>query len=255
MARIWESAVLEVEQLAQELYGSHASTAVRGVIHVVSAVQGEDGHLRVIKIGPGAPKSSTDFFVLSFWRAHADAILTSAQIMRAEPGLSHALPEALAQFREHALHKSKPTHIAVLTRSGELPENHRMWRDAATHEVLTEPARTARLEAALGERAVVTALDPLDPAAAIRWLRSLGHETIVVEAGPTVANRLYEPPALVDHLFLSRCEARVPDAAIGNALVRTETLFAGLTRVASTPRSEESGRWVFERYDRMREQA
>jgi len=255
MTRTWGSAILEVEQLAKELYGSHASTEVRGVIHVVSAVQAEDGRLHVIKIGPGAPKSSTDFFVLSFWRAHADAILTSAQIMRAEPGLSHALPEALTLYREHVLQKTKLPHVAVLTRSGELPESHRMWSDGATHEVLTEPARRARLEAALGERATVTALDPIDPAAAIRRLRSLGHRTILVEAGPTVANRLYEPPPAVDHLFLSRCEAPVPPASVGNALAATETLFAGLTRAARTPRDEESGRWVFERYDRMREQA
>ena len=240
-----------IERRASELYGPNDTRNLEGVLHVVSAVEVE-GRLHVIKIGPRAPKSATDFFVLNFWRAHADAILTSAQVVRAEPKLSHELQgpdaEALERYRSHTLHKPDPPLCAILTRSGGLPLEHRIWTDHVENHVLTPADRAAELQAALGTRAEVIGLDPLDPKRAVQWLREQGARTIVIEAGPSTANQLYEPPAAVDHLLLSCCDITPDPVAVGGAL--SARLFDGLTRISSTARDEESGPWRFERYDR-----
>jgi riboflavin biosynthesis pyrimidine reductase len=253
MPQAWDSAVAAIERLAGAVYGAQPTRKIRGVVHVVSAVQTSDSRLHVIRIGPRAPKSETDFFVLNFWRAHADAILTSAQVVRAEPELSHALQGShateLELYRTHALGKTQPILCAFLTRSGNLPLEHPVWQDCTRNRVLTTPDRAAGLRAALGERAEIAGIEALDPSRAVRWLREQGAETILIEAGPSVANQFYEPPQ-VDHLLLSRCEGKVDPEAIGPALPENAKLFAGMTRVSSIIREELSGSWRFERYDR-----
>jgi riboflavin biosynthesis pyrimidine reductase len=212
--------------------------------------------LHVIKIGPHAPKSSTDFFVLNYWRAHADAILTTAAIVRAEPGLSHALqgPHAseLALYRKLRLQKSEPPLCAILTRAGDLPLDHKLWNDDVKNRVLTSPERAPELQLKLGGRAQVIGLPDLDAVRAVAWLRAQGVARVVIEAGPTAANALYaaEAPG-VDHLFVSRFEGMFDPAAVGGVLVEPSRLFAGLSRVASSERTEESGPWRFERWDKQ----
>jgi riboflavin biosynthesis pyrimidine reductase len=243
----------ELEQRAAELYGA-GSCQLHGVLHVVSSVRAADGGLHVLKIGASAPKSATDFFVLNFWRAHADAIVSSAQLVRSEPALSHALqgPEAaqLARYRSEVLHKSEPPWCAFLTRGGALPLVHPVWSDALRKFVLTTPARAPTLSAELGARAEVVGIDALDVRVAVAWLMARGALTVLIEAGPSTANRLYEPPARVDHLLLSRCEAPVVAEAVGGSLAPDAQLFAGLTRVSESMRDEPSGRWRFERWSR-----
>jgi len=252
IAGTWDSAVAEIDRLARALYGPQPRE-VRGVLHVVSAVAANDGRLHVIQIGPRAPQSDTDFFVLNYWRAHADAILTSAQVVRSEPKLSHELQSAhaaeLELFRVHALKKTEPPLCAILTRSGSLPLEHRVWQDRTRNLVLTTPERADALRGSLGNRAEVAGVDALDPARAVAWLREQGAETILIETGPSTVATLYEPMQ-VDHLMLSRCEGRVDRQAIGLALPEHDKMFAGMTRVASTLRDERSGSWRFERYDR-----
>jgi riboflavin biosynthesis pyrimidine reductase len=245
-------AVSDIERRARTLYGTAATREVSGVIHVLSAVETE-GRLHVIKIGPKAPKSSNDFFVLNFWRAHADAVLTTAAIVRAEPGLSHALqgPQAseLATYRRVRLKKLDPPLCAILTRSGDLPIAHPMWGDNLEYRVLTTPERSAELQAALDTRAKVVGLPELDARRAVDWLRAQGARQILIEAGPSTANLLYDATPGVEHLLVSRYEGMFDPEAVGGALVETSRLFAGLSRVACSERTEESGPWRFERWD------
>jgi riboflavin biosynthesis pyrimidine reductase len=246
--------VANVERLAGELYGATAQLPVRGVLHVVSAFEHADGRLHVIKIGPQAPKSSSDFFVLNYWRAHADAILTTAAVVRAEPKLSHEIQgehrAGLAIYRAQRLNKRELPLCAILTARGELPSDHRIWQDRARNHVLTSPERAPALHAQLGSRAAVVGIEQLTVARAIDWLSAQGAQCVLIEAGPSTAGQLYTSGRGVDHLMLSRCEAEVPPAAVGGALADPGQLFAGLTRRSQTERREESGRWRFERWDR-----
>jgi len=246
-------ALADIERRARALYGAAVGLDVHGVLHVLSATETSDQRLHVIKIGPHAPKSSSDFFVLNFWRAHVDAIVTTAAIVRAEPALSHEIqgPQAgeLALYRELCLKKSKAALCAILTRSGDLPLDHRLWQDRTQNRVLTTPERAAELQARLGARAPVIGVPDLDAAQAVAWLRAQGADRILIEAGPSVANTLYDKTPGVDHLLISRFEGSIDPAAIGGALVAPARLFAGLSRVACSERAEESGAWRFERWD------
>jgi riboflavin biosynthesis pyrimidine reductase len=245
-------AVAEIERRARALYGAAASREVAGVLHVLSAVETADGGLHVIKIGPHAPKSSTDFFVLNYWRAHADAILTTAAIVRAEPGLSHELQgpckAELTAFRNSRF-GTEPPLCAILTRSGDLPLAHDLWRDRVQYRVLTTPEREKELQSVLVDRAAVVGLPDLGASTAVAWLRTQGARRILVEAGPSTANALYASSPGANHLLVSRYEGLFDPAAVGGALVEPARLFAGLSRVACSERAEESGPWRFERWD------
>ncbi|HKP61701.1 MAG TPA: dihydrofolate reductase family protein [Polyangiales bacterium] len=246
--------VAEIERLAAELYGPSAKLPVQGVLHVVSAFEHADGRLHVINIGPKSPKSSSDFFVLNFWRAHADAVLTTAAVVRAEPRLSHELQgehaAALSTYREQRLSKRQPPLCAILSASGELPSHHRIWQDRLRNHVLTAPARAPALQTELGSRARVVGIDDLDPSRAIEWLYAQGATCVLIEAGPSTAGQLYRSARGVDHLMLSRCGAQVAPEAIGGALPNSTQLFSGLIRRCETERREESGPWWFSRWDR-----
>jgi riboflavin biosynthesis pyrimidine reductase len=245
-------AVSEIERRAKSLYGAAATRDVSGVVHVFSAVESES-RLHVIKIGPRAPKSSTDFFVLNFWRAQVDAILTTAAVIRAEPALTHALqgPQALdlATYRRVRLKKPEAPLCAVLTRSGDLPFAHPVWDDGLDYHVLAPPDRTGELSAQLGGRAKVVGLEDLGAPQAVSWLRARGAQQILIEAGPSTASALYDEPGKVNHLLVSRYEGMFDPEAVGGALPPTDRLFTGLSRVASSERTEESGPWRFERWD------
>jgi riboflavin biosynthesis pyrimidine reductase len=246
-------AVAEIERRARTLYGSAATRTVSGVLHCLSAVETADGRLHVIKIGPYAPKSSTDFFVLNYWRAHADAIVTTAAIVRAEPALSHELqgPQAseLATFRKLRLNKLEGPLCAILTRTGDVPLAHDLWNDKLPYRVLTSPERASTMQAELASRAEVVGLPDLDVTSAVAWLREQGATNILIEAGPSTANALYGSMPGVDHLLISRFQGLFDPAAVGGALVEPAHLFSGRSRVACSERTEESGPWRFERWD------
>jgi riboflavin biosynthesis pyrimidine reductase len=248
-----ERAVAEIERRARTLYGSAATRPVSGVLHVLSALETADGRLHVIKIGPQAPKSSTDFFVLNYWRAHADAILTTAAIVRAEPALSHELrgPYAneLAAFRKLRLKKLEAPVCAILTRTGDLPLAHEIWKDRLQYRVLTAPERAAEIQGQLASRAAVVGLPDLGVTQAIAWLREQGATNILIEAGPSTANALYGATPGVDHVLISRFEGLFDPVAVGGALVEPSRLFTGRSRIACSERTEESGPWRFERWD------
>jgi riboflavin biosynthesis pyrimidine reductase len=252
-----------VNAYKQAIYGDLPS-APAGVIHTVSAVrpaglaarQRTPGQWHVIKIQPGAPHSETDAFVLRFWRAHYDAILTTGQILRAEPSLSFAqngpLALGLTRYRREVLGKSGPTRCAIMTRSLQLPADHPVFRDASGIEllVLTSPQNVAELRKILGDRAEVVGLPHLDARAAVDFLQRTGSQTVGVEAGPSVAGTLYGEPPAVEHLMLSICEAQLEPEGVGGALPADPVFFADLTLVSEARRDEASGVWRFQHWQR-----
>lgn len=248
-----------IEAQAQAIYGPLTSLPT-GVIHIVSAIRPTglasrrtDGRLHVIKIQAGAPQSSTDSFVLHFWRAHYDAILTTGQILRAEPTLRYGLSTGLTRYREQVLGKSGNVRCAILTRGLQLSAEHPVFRETDAIEllVLTQPQNVAELREVLGNRAEVVGLPQLDARAALDFLQRTGSTTIGVEAGPSVAGTLYGADSRVEHLMLSICEAQQPEHVVGGALPEDTELFAGLRLISEAVREEESGRWRFQHWQRV----
>lgn len=207
----------------------------------------------MIKIGQHAPRSERDFFVLNLARAQCDAVLTTAQVIRAEPRLSHTLqgPLAaeLAKYREDVLGKREPPVCAILTRSGELQPEHPVFSDPLRKVVLTLNANVAPLRAALAGRAEVIGFAELQARDAVDWLNDQGARGISVEAGPSTAGRLYDAPSRVQQLRLSIFEGEIHPAAIGGALPADEQLFAGLRCASETRFEEPSGPWRFQCWD------
>jgi len=265
-----EAQLSEVVRTAQRIYGP-ALPDVSGVLHVVSAARVDTPvsavsidtaePLHAIRIGEHAPRSDTDFFVLNFWRAHCDAILTTAQVARAEPSLSHALQGPLAQgleaYRERVLGKSKPPLCALLSASGEISPAHPMFRDALDYLILTTPAVAPQLRAAFAaqgtqgakrENVEVLTRHAWDVRSALSLLGARGARTLQVEAGPSTAAQLYAAPCCVDHLMLSRFAGSLPPQALGPALPEDARLFRDLQLESTTACQEPSGRWHFQHW-------
>jgi len=257
MAVSVEAQLSEVVLTAHRIYGP-ASAEVSGVLHVVSAARVDgSGALHALRIGEHAPASADDFFVLNFWRAHCDAILTTAQVVRAEPSLSHALQGPLAQgllaYRERVLGKSAPPLCAMLSARGEISPAHPMFRDGLDYLILTTPAVAPQLTAAFAAQHVqveVLARDAWDVQSALALLRARGALSIQVEAGPSTAAQLYSAPKLVDHLMLSRFAGTLPPEALGPALPEDAVLFGDLQLASETTRQEPSGLWHFQHWVR-----
>jgi len=243
----------EVALAVEALYGRR-ELATEGVVHVSAVTRAEDGLLHVLKIGPKSPKSATDFFVLNLCRARCDAILTTAANLRAEPDLMHTLqgPWAthLGRYRE-SLGKSTPPTCVILTGSGDVPAEHPVWDDGTPKVVLTTESAASALRWLVGDRAEVVPVRALDARRACEVLRERGHGLISVEAGPTTARGLYEPPSAVDELLLSICDdSALHPELIGEALPDDARMFRGRLRTSEQTRREESGSWRFQRWIR-----
>lgn len=243
--------MLDVRRELEELYGS--AEPPRGVVHIMHVARSPQGLLGALRIGdPATPKSASDFFVVNAERAHADAVLTSAENLRREPELQHALQgpwaHALTRYRRDTLAKHAPLTCAILTRSGELPDPHPVWSDG-TDKLIFMPEQALAAAAPHGARIVRIA--DLDAVSAARWLITHGLATISVEAGPKTVRALYEANA-VDELWLTHWESVTKDAAFAGMLPDDDTLFRGLTLLGSSLRSEGGHTFRFERWVRAR---
>lgn len=228
----------------------------RGVIHVAACFRGEGGQLQVLKIGAAAPSSASDFFLLQATRARAEAIVTTAEILRSEPSLSHdfagSYADALRAYRRACFGADVPVQVVVLTRTGQLPSEHPVYRDRARVRVLAPQGVVSELSRRLPTSVQVESWSASSLRGVIVRLRSEGLQTISIEAGPRSANSLYETEPMVDEVCLSIYEGgEVGEAARGGALPADASLFAGLGRTAGDALVDEpSGRFRFARWVR-----
>jgi riboflavin biosynthesis pyrimidine reductase len=257
----------EIESELELLFGESVDwRRESGVLHVTAiAARGREP----IAVGPAAPRSRTDRFVLGFARARADLIVTTGAILRAEPELVHRTSEdprdeaAWRHWRADRLGRSSSPQLLVLTASGEIPLDHPAVRSSPHTIVWTTRIGRARLGAARARVEVLVGGDPPEAgeaspmsalAAAIGELRGRsGIETIVLEAGPRSTQGLYETGASVDELLLSVFMGGSFPAVAGPELPATECLAAHFGAAAPRTRvrvEEESGGWIFERYRR-----
>jgi riboflavin biosynthesis pyrimidine reductase len=226
-----------------------------GVVHV--AAIGESPRA-ALAIGPDAPRSAVDRFVLGFARARADVIVTTGAILRAEPDLIHRTAEtpdeaaAWAHWRRERLGRVDAPRLCVLSASGAVDLAHPALRAGTRTIVWTTAAGRERLGPVDLERVEVV-VPPADPTgapsppdgadagadapaqaaleAALRWLRGgagpVGVGTIVIEAGPRATAGLYasaRSARAVDELLLGIYAGGRFPAVAGPTLPDTDRL-------------------------------
>ncbi|MAG31593.1 MAG: hypothetical protein CL908_11965 [Deltaproteobacteria bacterium] len=270
---------LRAEHVARRiasLYGEVDWRSATGVLHV-AAIAAEP---RVaIRMGPAAPRSSTDRFVLGFARARADAIVTTGAVLRAEPELVHRYgddPDSQAAFsvwRERELGRREAPSLVVFSGSGDFPLDHPAIRAARAGFVWTTPEGAARLGGSVGNLSLEVDAAPgaTAPDSFARLIeaarRRADSKTISIEAGPSAVAALYTggraapgPPAAgdsagrphVDELLLSTYEGPLAIAAVGPPFVSQAAVDACFRRPPTGVTFEEaSGPWRFERYRRV----
>jgi len=239
----------DVSARIAQIYGCDPALDT-GVIHAAATVRAQDGRLHVLCIGPHAPKSETDFFLLQSLRARADVIITSSANLRAEPHLHHDFqgPAApgLMDYRRARVGKSKPPELYILTHSGDLPINHPTFGDTTHKHVLTPVSSVGRVRALGLPQAIVQEVAEVSVRAAVALARARGHLTLSIETGPRLSSACYGGERVVDELCLSIFKGPTVSAqAIGGALPDDATLFSGL--VATGPGFEAED-FLFQRY-------
>lgn len=251
----------DIDELLERIYGSRLRST--GVVHALAAWQRpEDGRLVVLR-SDDAPRPELDDLALGIARARADAILTTAAVIRAEPELRHDLPgpgslsDALADWRRRrpaAARGHAPPILWVMTRSGRLDLSHPAFARAGRTVVYTDRDGAWALESQAMDYGVELVVDEEPtPRRAIRRLRrEFGAATIAVEAGPSVARRLYDPPPEVDELLLTVLHRRSLDGHLrGPRFLRRAEVEARLGAPRSSHRLESGGEhWQLLRYQR-----
>lgn len=232
------------------IYGDDLGRGAR-VVHVAAVAEEADGRLSVIASGPRAPTSPTDAFTLAAARARVDAIVTTGEILRREPRLSHALSPAAAAWRREVLGIDQPPLVVILTRRPEEAVAH-ATAAAGRCVVLTPSARPADTRRG-GIRVLARSFASL-AAAVARLEAECGTRSVLIEAGPRTARELYDAPPLVDELLLSVYQG--PSLAPA-ALVGAFATSSRITACLGPPVNEHSeggrgARWRFLRYLRVR---
>lgn len=245
-----------VIERARDLYGVELG-AMRGVLHVMAVQARPGGEHRVIRIGPRAPKSETDFFVLNLARARVEGIVISGSILRAEPELRYNMQEELTTWRRDVARIASAPWLLVLTRGADLPVAHPVFEDTVFEDssearplVLTSTDAAPALRRTLPSRVEVVGIDEPSPRAAIAHLQGeRGCRGVSVEAGPRVATPLYADPTIIDELMLSVYRGELDPEVEGPSFLSEPQLEAVLTRVGGPSAVEEpSGKWSFSRW-------
>ncbi|MGE0790721.1 MAG: hypothetical protein AB7S26_33920 [Sandaracinaceae bacterium] len=233
----------DVDAMASALYSAPLPFA-EGVVHV-TAVAKEGERRTVIAIGPHAPKSGIDFFILNLTRARVDAIVVSGSVLRAEPELRYELggaTRALSAWR--ARHTDTPPWLLVLSR-GDLSAEHPVWDSWARPLVYVPDDAVSRLRAVLPARVEVVGAARPSARGAIAHLRAdRGCRAVSIEAGPRVAVPLYDEPLAIDELLLSVYGGELDPAARAGAFLDESELSTRLERRAATA----VGEWTFSRW-------
>lgn len=236
-------------ELSTRLYGEPLGRP--GVLHVVAVHRDGDGRT-VLRIGPATPRSSHDRFALGLSRARVEAIVVTGAILRAEPDLRYELDAGLAAYRRERLGLSDPPRLLVLTSGQDLPVAHPVWGGWARALVYSRADAAPALRDALPDRVEVLGAERPDARGALTALRRRGVTSISIEAGPTTAVPLYDPPIVVDELMLSELEREaLPPAVAGGRFLDDARLLACMREVGPGVRVREpSGWWRFRRFVR-----
>ncbi|MCR9166469.1 MAG: dihydrofolate reductase family protein [Nannocystaceae bacterium] len=246
---------IDVPARIEALWRTRTLPVDAGVVHVVATWFDGDCH-RVIRIEPDSPKSDADFFALNLTRARADIILTTGQILRDEPELEYALPDAwsdaMTAWREAALGRTAPPKVAVLTSGRGIDPEHPAFHGWASPVVLTSTDAARALRRDLPAHVRVIGLPSTEPRDVVATLRADGAKTIAIEAGPSTARALYAEPSIVDELSWSQYCG--PDLAheLRGRVVFPESPDAGTLRqtAPAVTLEESSGKWRFSRHVR-----
>lgn len=187
-----------------------------GVVHVTALWRASASELRNMRINDDTPRSASDLVALNGARARADAIISTGKILRDEPGLGFDLSNfgdtgrSLAAWRAQILGKPEPPYLLVLTSGRDLPREspletwHPALRGWARPIVYTSNAAADSIDRSAGTSVRVVGAEQPDIRTAIAYLRAqLDCRTILIEAGPSTANALYDDPVAVDELLLS----------------------------------------------------
>jgi riboflavin biosynthesis pyrimidine reductase len=138
----------------------------------------------------------TDQRLLRTLRGLADVVLVGAGTARAENYGPVKLTDA-ARARRHHEGRFEPPPIAVVSRSGDLPD--RLFSDPAQPPILVTCARTAARFADDDRlRLLVAGEDTVDVALAVAMLREQGMRRILCEGGPTLLDELVEADAVTE---------------------------------------------------------
>ncbi|HBQ17839.1 MAG TPA: hypothetical protein DEF51_44195, partial [Myxococcales bacterium] len=93
----------------------------------------------------------------------------------------------------------------------------------------------------------VVGVDDPSPREAVAWLRARAG-SVSIEAGPSIAVPLYDPPLVIDELLLSVFEGEIDPRARGRAFLDASALSDRLRLVSEARVDEPSGPWRFTRW-------
>ena len=257
----------------RELYGEpflHSVAGPAGVVHVTALWRASASELRTMRINADTPKSASDGLALFAARARADAIVLTGKLLRDEPGLVYELLDlgdmgrSLAAWRRDVLGKPEPPYLLILTSGQDLPRSAPVesWHPAlrswprpiiyTTREVADSVAHSA------GQRVEIVGAQEPDIRAAIAYLRTqLDCGTVVIEAGPSTTNSLYDDPVAVDELLLSVYRSDdLPTTVRGGLSVSPARLgeIFGRAEMERAMQPAMAGTWSFWRLVRARAQ-
>jgi len=227
-----------------------------GVLQVSSGWIDPQSVLHSLRIGPQAPRSATDGFVLGLARARADIIVTTGRILRDEPGLVHEIAsdpqlDLSAWRREHLLRSSLP-EVAVLTSGRALDWNHPVFSGGSRVSIFTGEDQSNALSIKAKERGVKLITDPEPTLEGLLAYLGTRDEvrTVTLEVGPSTVASLYAGGGHVQEWMLSACLAEtIAQEAVGDLWPdASQRLRAGLRLRSECRLEEESGPWAFQRF-------
>lgn len=196
-------------------------------------VQSVDG--AVIVNGRSAPLSGpVDRQVFRVLRAVCDVVLVGAGTVRAENYGPVDLPEPMRDRRTSEGRAARPT-LAVVTRTGEVDPNSRLFSDP-TQQVVVVTTRSADTRALPSHvQVIVAGDDDVDLPQGLAALRALGYQRVLCEGGPQLLQQLLADDA-VDQLCLT-----MSPLLIGGAPGLLPTTLAGSRPMRLTTLLEQEG--------------
>jgi riboflavin biosynthesis pyrimidine reductase len=190
-------------QALADLYAYPTPMPARGWVraNMVSTLDGSASGADGLSGTIGGAADKAVFWVL---RGLADVVVVGAGTARSE---GYRLPAPKPEFAERRLAADQwpAPALALVTRSGRLPEDPDLFADPAGHAfvVTCAAADLDSLRARVGaQRVIVAGEDDVDPVIAVAQLAALGLPRILLEGGPSLLGR-FESSARIDELCLT----------------------------------------------------